>query len=116
MTWPMIRNGKYNATKTFMKGINFDSKKEAQYYLYLLSEQQAGRIKEVKLQPTFILQPSFKREGKTIRAIIYKADFEVLDTAGHTYYIDTKGYKTKEYELKKKMLFYQYPEIDFKEV
>lgn len=115
MTWPTVRAVKYGNKKTVIKGICFDSKKEAQYYLFLLSEQNAGRIKEVKLQPTFVLQPSFKRAGKTIKAITYKADFEVLDDVGHRYYIDTKGYKTQVYDLKKKMLFYVYPDIDFRE-
>lgn len=61
-------------------------------------------------------QPSFKREGKTVRAIKYVADFVVTLADGTREVVDTKGYKTPEYKLKKKLLLYKYPGIIFKEV
>ena len=74
-----------------------------------------GIVKEVELQPKFVLQPGYKREGKKIRPIIYKADFKVTEASGHVYYVDTKGMRTQVYLIKKKMLLYKYPDIDFRE-
>lgn len=110
------KESKYHSNKTEVDGKTFDSKKEANYYARLIYLQLAGEIKEIELQPSFELQPSYKRDGKTIRSINYKADFKVTDKEGHEYYVDTKGFKTKEYLIKKKMLLYRYPGIDFREV
>ena len=64
----------------------------------------------------FELQPSFKYKGKTIRAIKYIADFVITYPDGKTEVVDTKGYRTKDYLLKRKMLLHKYPDINFKEV
>lgn len=107
---------KYGNKITEVNGIAFDSKKEAAYYEDLLWRQRTGAVKSIELQPEFVLQPGYKREGKKIRPIIYKADFKVTEAGGHVYYVDTKGMKTPVYLLKKKMLLYRYPDIDFREV
>lgn len=51
--------GKIAHKKTTIDGIKFDSKMESDYYLYLLKEQKAGRVKSFTLQPEFILQPKY---------------------------------------------------------
>ncbi|WP_298564337.1 DUF1064 domain-containing protein [uncultured Phascolarctobacterium sp.] len=107
---------KYGNRVTEVDGIRFDSEKEADYYWQLHWMMREGTVKEVELQPKFVLQPGYKREGKKIRPIIYKADFKVTEAGGHVYYVDTKGMKTPVYLLKKKMLLYKYPDIDFREV
>lgn len=107
---------KYGNRVTEVNGIAFDSKKEAAYYEDLLWRQRTGAVKSIELQPKFVLQPGYKREGKKIRPIIYKADFKVTEADGNIYYVDTKGMKTPVYLLKKKMLLYKYPDIDFREV
>ena len=107
---------KYGNSITEVDGIRFDSEKEADYYWDLHWLMREGTVKEVELQPKFVLQPGYKREGKKIRPIIYKADFKVTEAGGHVYYVDTKGMKTPVYLLKKKMLLYRYPDIDFREV
>ena len=101
---------------TEVDGIRFDSEKEADYYWQLHWMMREGTVKEVELQPKFVLQPGYKHEGRKIRPIIYKADFKVTEADGHVYYVDTKGMKTPVYLLKKKMLLYKYPDIDFREV
>ncbi len=106
---------KYGNRVTEVNGIAFDSKKEAAYYEDLLWRQRTGAVKSIELQPKFVLQPGYKREGKKIRPIIYKADFKVTEADGNIYYVDTKGMKTPVYLLKKKMLLYKYPDIDFRE-
>lgn len=62
----------------------------------------------------FELQPSFKHNGKTIRAITYVADFTYYDKAGKYHIVDTKGVKTDVYLLKKKMM--QFKGYDIEEV
>lgn len=66
---------KYKNEKVTINGIGFDSKAEARRYQELWLLEKVGTIKGLVLQPSFVLQPSYKKNGKTIRAITYKADF-----------------------------------------
>lgn len=96
---------KYGNRVTEVDGIRFDSEKEADYYWQLHWLMREGTVKEVELQPKFVLQPGYKRDGKKIRPIIYRADFKVTEADGHIYYVDTKGMRTQVYMIKKKMRF-----------
>lgn len=107
---------KYQAEKAFLNGIKFDSKKERNYYAELLLLKKAGEVVKIELQPQFILQPRFEHDGKKERAIVYRADFKVTYADGHIEIVDTKGFKTDVYGIKRKMLLYRYPNIFFKEV
>ena len=108
---------KYKNTKTNIDGIVFDSKLEARRYCELKLLERAGEIKNLQLQPPFELQPTFKKNGKTYRKIIYKADFSYIDIkTGATIVEDTKGMKTELYKLKKKLFEYKFPEITIKEI
>lgn len=108
---------KYGSKKVLINGIVFDSKKEADRYCELKFLERAGKIKDLSLQHKFELQPSFKKNGKTIRAITYIADFVYFDLERMVNVVeDVKGYKTKEYLLKKKMFEYKYPYLTIKEV
>lgn len=89
---------KYNAIKTVVDGIKFDSKIESRFYTYF----QEKWIKILELQPTFLLQDSFKLDGKTIRKIEYIADF-LIEYQWDRIYIDVKGMKTPVFALKLKM-------------
>lgn len=109
-------DSKYHAEKTKIDGIQFDSKKEADYYCELKMLKMAGEVKEIDRQVVFELLPSYKRNGKTVRAITYRADFVVTYRDGSKNVIDVKGYQTDVYKLKKKMLLYRYPDINFQEV
>ena len=111
------RNGKYNAVKTQIDGIIFDSKKEAEYYKNLLLLKQAGEVVDIKLQPEFELQEGYIKDGAKIRPIKYIADFLVVYKDGHIEIIDTKGYrKDKVYLLKKKLFHYKFKGLTIKEV
>ena len=106
---------KYNARKTTVRGIKFDSKLEANRYLVLLSAQQQGRIAELSLQPKFTLQDGFRdARGKKHRAITYKADFAYKTPCGSIVIEDAKGVQTPVFKLKKKLLLHKYPEINFR--
>lgn len=110
------KQSKYRSQKVMCDGIKFDSKKERAYYLKLKVLEDLGQIKDLELQKVYELQPSFKLNDKTYRKITYKADFcyiSVPDNKLHV--VDVKGFKTKEYLLKKKMLAYKY-NIEIEEV
>lgn len=105
---------KYRNRKTVRNGISFDSQKEADRYDELMLMQCSGAIKDLKLQPEFTLQEAFKTPlGEHVRAVRYRADFSYQratepDCTGIVYWIpvveDVKGFRTKEYELKKKLM------------
>ena len=100
---------KYNARKTTVDGITYDSRKEAQRAQELRLMLRAGIISNLREQVPYELIPAQKNEyGKVIeRAVVYKADF-VYDEKGKTVVEDTKGVRTKEYILKRKLLLYMY--------
>ncbi len=102
---------KYHANAITVLGQSFDSKTEGEFYLYLLAKQQAGEITEIKLQPSFELQPRFQKDGHTIRPIIYIADFEVTHADGTIEVIDVKGFETADFKIKKKLFDYRYPDL-----
>ena len=92
---------KYNAQKTKVDGITFDSKKEANYYCTLKLRQRAGEIKY------FLRQIPFDLPG----GVKYRCDFVEFWTNGDVKFIDVKGVETKEFKLKKKMVESLYPVI-----
>ncbi|ALY08119.1 hypothetical protein BhaS171_00063 [Bacillus phage vB_BhaS-171] len=94
---------KYNAKKTEICGIQFDSKAESQYYLLLMNKLAKGEIQDFNLQPVFTLQEGFKKDGKSYRPVLYKADFEVIHLDGSIEIVDVKGMITPVFALKRKM-------------
>lgn len=116
------RNGtKYNATKITADGHTFDSKHEYQRYCELKLLERAGTISDLQMQVKFVLIPSQYEpdtvkvlksgkekvvKGKLIeRECSYIADF-VYQYNGKTVVEDSKGFRTKEYVLKRKMMLY----------
>lgn len=112
------RRSKYNAKKTVVDEIEFDSKKEAKRYKELKLLERSGAISNLELQPQFILQDKFKdRTGKTIRAIKYVADFKYFDNQEQSLVVeDVKGMKTDVYKLKKKIFLNKNRDIKFVEI
>lgn len=110
---------KYNARKTTVCGHTFDSKREAEIYLDLLSRKQHGEILRIGLQPSYTLLEGFRdNEGKKQRAITYTADFFVTYADGRNEVIEVKGVKTRDYVLRKKLFLHMMRETDivFREV
>ena len=98
---------KYGNKKVEVNGIQFDSKKEARRYLDLRAMEIAGQIQNLRLQVPFELIPAQRIDGKVVeRAVSYVSDFTYYDKAGNFIVEDTKGYKTPEYRLKKKMMLF----------
>jgi len=102
---------KYKSKKITVDGYTFDSIDEYRYYEYLLNQKSKGEIQNFELQPKYTLIPSFKKYGKTNRAITYTPDFLVYHLDGSTELIDIKGYSTQQGELRKKVFDYFNPEI-----
>ena len=100
---PYKKQSKYKNKKIIYNGIKFDSKRECKRYKELLLLLKANEIKDLQLQKRFVLQDSFKFQGKTIRSITYIADFVYYDKKGNMIVEDTKGVKTEVYKIKKKM-------------
>jgi hypothetical protein len=107
---------KYHNKKTIIDGILFHSKKEAEYYSELIMLRKCGDIASFERQVPFVLQEGYVINGKKIRPIIYIADFVIEYIDGTEEVVDTKGFRTKIYKLKKKILLYKYPNINFKEI
>ena len=116
---------KYGARKVRYDGKIFDSKKEARRYAELRLLERAGKIKDLELQKVFELipaqweaiptgefykrgerkgQPKFKNKCLE-QSITYKADFCYTEN-GKLVVEDTKGVKTKDYIIKRKLMLY----------
>ena len=102
-----LRN-KYGNRKVTMFGHTFDSKGEAEFYMQLC--EQHGR-ENVTLQPRFVLQQDFRRDGKSWQAIYYHGDFKV----GNVVY-DFKGVETPVFKLKRKLFLKKFPELELRVV
>ena len=124
---------KYNSRKTLIDGITFDSRKEAARYRELMLLQRAGQISNLRLQVRFELIPAQyavtgevyskgprkgrPKRGKCIEnAVVYVADF-VYTENGRTIVEDTKGMRTKDYIIKRKLFRWRYgDQYEFREV
>lgn len=114
------KKSKYGAKKTVIDGKSFDSKKEAKRFEELRILEKAGTISELKTQVKYILIPAQRepdqigvrggrKKGKVIeRECSYMADFAYKNSEGKTVVEDTKGFRTKEYIIKRKLMLYIY--------
>lgn len=119
---------KYHSQKTIIDGIIFQSKKEGRRYFELCLMEKAGKIADLQRQVKYVLIPAQREpdkvgarggviKGKLIeRECAYIADFVYKDLEkGELVVEDTKGFRTPEYIIKRKLMLYQYG-IRIKEV
>lgn len=116
--WP----NKYGSKKTEVDGVTLDSKKEAKRYQELRILEKTGEIKDLKRQVKFLILPEQRevsaeiyksgprkgqlKPGKLLeRSIEYVADF-VYTQDGQTIVEDTKGFRTKDYIIKRKLMLW----------
>lgn len=102
---------KFNNKKVTIPGRTFDSRKEYNRYCELLLLERGGYISDLKLQVKYVLIPAQKDEsGKVLeRECSYIADFVYFDQkAQRTVVEDTKGFKTKDYIIKRKLMLERY--------
>lgn len=98
---------KYHNQKAERGEIRFDSQKEARRYDDLLFLLKSGKIEDLRLQPQFTLQESYKTpSGKRVQAIRYVADFSYRTPDGKMIVEDVKSEatKTRVYEIKRKLM------------
>jgi hypothetical protein len=94
---PEVKRSKYGAKKTEVDGILFDSILEAKRYSQLKLWQKAGVISDLRLQVPYVLTVNEMSVGKYLADFVYNKDgVEVIE--------DSKGFLTKEYKLKKKLM------------
>ncbi len=99
---------KYRNVKTEIDGIKFDSKKEAARWQELKLLERAHEINDLRRQVKFELIPhQYAEDGKMIaeRAVNYVADFAYNEN-GKIVVEDTKGVRTKDYIIKRKLMLY----------
>lgn len=97
---------KYGNKKTVVDGITFSSRKEAAYYHRLKFMQSQGLIFNLKLQVKFdfLVNSAPLRYVDSNRVIKYVADFEYTTPIGERVVVDVKGFKTRDYLIKKALM------------
>jgi hypothetical protein len=109
------KGSKYHNRKTAVDGIEFDSGREAKRYAELKIRQCLGEITELKLQPEFVLQEGFRKNGTWYREIVYRADFKYKEVAtGEVVVEDSKGMQTDVFKIKHKLFEKRYPELSLR--
>lgn len=98
---------KYHNRKTY----GYDSRREKRRATDLFYLQKAGEISGLKEQVPFELVPSQYAivEGKRVcveRSVNYVADFVYTDKNGNLVVEDTKGFRTKDYIIKRKLMLW----------
>lgn len=111
----MFSFNKFRAKRTVVDGVTFASKREADRYCQLRTMERVGVIQGLELQPIFELLPSFTAaHGEKVRAITYIADFRYQEGKDQVVE-DSKGFRTPEYKIKRKLFLAKYPQYLFKE-
>ena len=106
---------KYRSRKITRDGMTFDSVKEYKRFQELALLERAGQVSDLQRQVKFELIPSQRIDGKVVeRPCTYIADV-VYKAHGQTVVEDTKGFKTKDYIIKRKLMLYVH-RIRIKEV
>lgn len=106
---------KYRNRKVTRNGITYDSAKEARRHTELLLLERAGKVTDIQRQVKFELIPSQRIDGKVVeRPCTYVADFVYMEN-GKKVVEDTKGFKTTDYIIKRKLMLWVHG-IQIKEI
>lgn len=115
---------KYHAKKITVNGETFDSQREFQRWCQLRMLEKAGEIEGLQRQVTYTLIPEQREQSKDVfrrgvkagqpkpgkvleKPVTYKADFVYIER-GREVVEDVKGFKTKDYIIKRKLLLWKY--------
>lgn len=108
---------KYKNKKVKFNGCVYDSKKEMKRHIDLMELEKRGEITDLQRQVKFVLIPAQRepdtlgkrggvRKGKLIeRECSYIADY-IYKRNGETVVEDTKGFRTKDYVIKRKLMLF----------
>lgn len=117
MTWQQT---KYRNKKITVGGETFDSMKELRRWRELKLLEKAGEITDLRRQVPFEIIPDQRepdtigprggiRKGRIIeRKAVYIADFVYRNQDGREVVEDCKGFRTKDYLLKRKLVLFRY--------
>lgn len=98
-----VQSNKYNAKKTWYKGILYDSKAEALHAhtldILMLAAKKSERIVKIERQKIYDLPGGIR----------YRADFRATYADGHQEIHEVKGFETKEWRMKLKLFKVEYP-------
>lgn len=102
------KKAKYRNTKTVdSSGRKFDSKREQKRFVELSHLQAAGVISGLKTQVRFDLVPKQEKPGGGMeRPVHYVADFVYTTAGGELVVEDSKGFRTPDYVIKRKLLLH----------
>lgn len=112
------QESKYKSKKVTVDGETYDSSEEYRRFCELRLLQRAGKIKDLQRQVKYVLIPTQRepdtigvrggvKQGKVIeQECAYYADFVYVNDKGETIVEDTKGCRTKEYIIKRKLMLY----------
>ncbi len=107
MVSSLRKANKYGNRKITRDGETFDSVKEYRRFCELSLLEKAGMVTDLKRQVKYELIPSMRVNGKVAeRPCTYVADFVYKDESGSVVVEDTKGYKTKDYIIKRKLMLW----------
>lgn len=108
---------KYGNRKITRDGMTFDSVKEYKRWCELSLLEKAGKVTDLQRQVKYVLIPAqyepatvskrgTVKYGRLIeRVVFYVADFVYVED-GKTVVEDTKGFKTKDYIIKRKLMLH----------
>lgn len=116
-------NNKYGNKKELYGGEWFDSKRELRRFKELEMLQRCGKITELKRQVADELIPTQREKSNTFykrgenkgqpkpgpvieSSVKYIADFVYNDSSGRTVVEDSKGSRTKDYIIKRKLMLF----------
>lgn len=118
-----MKKSKYHSKKITVNGITYDSRKEYKRHVELSLLEKAGAITDLQTQVKFVLIPAQyetiptgefykigakKGQPKTKKVCVeqpatYYADFVYIEN-GKKIVEDTKGFRTKDYIIKRKLM------------
>lgn len=113
MAWKKSSSrNKFNAVKTIVDGIKFDSKKEANYYIVLKERLRKGEISCLKRQVNFDLHGVAGKKVCTMRIdFTYREGGKLIADEVKS----TRTAKLPAYRIKQKLFLQEYPKVIFRE-
>jgi hypothetical protein len=117
------------AEERTVDGIVFHSKREAQHYIQFRALEKGGAIQKLEIQVPFALcahgglkhghglaYAEYEPTAPPVPIAKYIADFVVTERDGSIRIYDSKGFRTPEFKLKKKLFEANYPYLRIVEI
>jgi hypothetical protein len=98
---PKGKRAKYGNATVVVDGYRFDSKRESLRYLELKAALRAGAIRELQMQPAWRLVVNGEHVCDYVADFAYKCS----DGFAVTEDVKSKATKTREYRIKRKLLY-----------